>query len=179
MITGTGSWASGFVPPPMTQSTTHTPSTTPTPTPTSTTQTTTTTTTTTTITPPPQTTVVLETPSRPRPIDYGGYRPPRKRQRRDTIEEYFQPIGTDRVVQFCLDEWTEILTGIEIELDDVWTRCTIYRHNNRQEHVCIYYDDCDRVEGNHKNKGYTFDRNTKQLYDTDGDVIEYRRSVIL
>ena len=79
---------------------------------------------------------------------------------------------------FFMKEWNVILDNIEIELNGVWTGCTLYRHKDRCDHVCIYFDG-DWIEGNHENKGYIFDENTMKLYDTDGDLIEYRRSIIL
>lgn len=70
------------------------------------------------------------------------------------------------------------MDNLEIELSNVWTKCKLYRHNRRNEHVCIWFDG-GFLEGDNEQFPYTFDRNSMTLYDTDGDVIEYRRSITL
>ena len=107
-------------------------------------------------------------------MDYGDYRPPRKRPRHGRIDDYFD--DGDGVSKFWKNEWNVILENIEIELNDVWTACTLHRHKRRHEHVCILFDG-GWVEGNYENLEYTFDTNTKRLYDTDGDVIVYRHTI--
>ena len=78
------------------------------------------------------------------------------------------------------DDWKVELENIEIETTALngWTKCTLYRHRFRTEHVCIWFDG-GYLEGDNENFPYKCDRNSMTLHDTDGDVIEYRRSVIL
>ena len=104
-------------------------------------------------------------------MDYGTYRPPRKRTC-TRIDEYFNR----DVHEFFEEDWTVELENIEIELEDVWNKCVLYRNRIRKEHVCILFER-GLVEGEVENLGYTFDRNTMKLYDTTGDEIAYKRSM--
>ena len=158
------------LPTPSTSTPTST-STTTTTTATQTTTTATTTTQTTTITPPPQISDTLPTPSRPR-LDYGQYRPPKKKRRDNIIEKYFN------THKFCVNDWTVEMDRLEIKLENTWTKCMLYRNKYRKEHVCIWFDG-GYLEGDNEKFPYKFDRSSMTLHDTDDDIIEYRRSVTM
>ena len=50
-------------------------------------------------------------------------------------------------------------------------------HYRPIQHVSKYLFEGGFVEGDIENLGYTFDRITMKLYDTDGDEIVYKRSM--